>query len=51
VSEAAAVFRAARAITDADGIVKQVLALFDALAAPDGGGILTGIRPSAAGKG
>ena len=50
-SEAVAVFRAARAIINAEGIVKQVLALFDALAAADSGGILTGIRPSAAGKG
>ena len=50
-AEAIAAFRAARAITSADGIIKQVLALFDALAAADHGGILAGIRPAAEGKG
>lgn len=46
---AIAAFRAARAITSADGIVAQVLALFDALAAADQDGLLAGIRPTAAG--
>ncbi len=50
-AEAIATFRAARAITSADGIVKQVLALFDAVAVADNGRILAGIRPSAEGKG
>jgi tetratricopeptide (TPR) repeat protein len=45
-AEAATVFRAARAITSADGIVNRALALFNALAAADRGGILTGIRPA-----
>ena len=49
-AEAAAVFRAARAITSADGIVRRTLALFDALAAADRGGILAGIRPDAEGR-
>ena len=48
--EAAAAFRAARAITSADGIVRQTRALFDALAAADRGGILAGIRPDAEGR-
>ena len=48
--EAAAVFRAARAITSADGIVQQTLALFDALAAADRGGIVAGIRPEVQGR-
>jgi len=47
-AEAATVFRAARAITSADGIVRHTLALFDALAAADRGGILTGTRQAAA---
>jgi hypothetical protein len=46
---AIAAFRAARAITRADGVVGQVLALFDALAAADQDGLLAGIRPAAAG--
>ena len=46
---AIAAFRAARGITSADGVVAQVLALFDALAAADQGGLLAGIRPVAAG--
>ena len=50
-SEATAAFRAARAITSADGLVKQVLALFDVLAVADDDGILAGIRPAAAGQG
>jgi tetratricopeptide (TPR) repeat protein len=50
-AEAIAAFRAARAITSADGIVKQVLALFDALATAGHGDILAGIRPAAEGKG
>ena len=50
-AEAIAAFRAARAITSADGIVKQVLVLFDALAAADYGGMLAGIRPAAEGTG
>jgi tetratricopeptide (TPR) repeat protein len=49
-AEAIAAFRAARAVISADGIVKQVLALFDALAVTDNGGILVGIRSSAEGK-
>ena len=48
-AEAAEVFRAARAITSADGIVRQVLMLFDVLAAADRSGILAGIRPALAG--
>jgi tetratricopeptide (TPR) repeat protein len=48
--EAAAAFRAARAITSADGIVKQTLALFDALAVADRDGILAAIRPEAEGR-
>jgi tetratricopeptide (TPR) repeat protein len=43
-AEACTVFRAARAITSADGIVRRTLALFDALAAADRGGILAGTR-------
>ena len=43
-AKACAVFRAARAITSADGIVRRTLALFDALAAADRGGILAGTR-------
>src|SRR6266567_3753005 len=49
-AEAAAAFRAARAITSADGIVRATLALFDALAAADRDDILAGIRPEAAGR-
>ena len=48
--EAAALFRTARAITSADGIVTATLALFDALAAADRGGLLAGIRPDAEGR-
>ena len=50
VVEVSAVFRAARAITSADGIVRQTLALFDALAAADRGDILTGIRLEVEGR-
>jgi tetratricopeptide (TPR) repeat protein len=46
-AEACTVFRAARAITSAEGIVKRTLALFDALAAADRGGILAGTRQAA----
>ena len=42
-------FRAARAITSADGIARGPRALFDALAAADQGGILAPVRPVAAG--
>ena len=45
-AEASTVFRAARTITSADGIVNQALALFNALAATDRADILTGIRPA-----
>jgi tetratricopeptide (TPR) repeat protein len=48
-AEAATVFAAARAITSADGIIDQTLALFDALAVSDRDGILTGIRPALTG--
>jgi tetratricopeptide (TPR) repeat protein len=44
VVEASTVFRAARTITSADGIINRALALFNALAAADRGGILAGIR-------
>lgn len=50
-AEAIAAFRAARASTSADGIVKQVLALFGALEVADGSGALAGIRLAAEGKG
>ena len=43
-------FRAARAITSADGIINRTLALFDALAAADRGGILAAIRQAVAGR-
>jgi tetratricopeptide (TPR) repeat protein len=43
-AEACTVFHAARAVTSADGIVRRTLALFDALAATDRGGILAGTR-------
>ena len=43
-AEACTVFRAARAITSAEGIVRRTLALFDALAAAERGGILAGTR-------
>ena len=43
-AEACTVFRAARAITSAEGIVRRTRALFDALAAADPGGILAGTR-------
>ena len=48
-AEAAMAFRAARAITSADGIVKQTVALFDALALADRDGILAAILPEAEG--
>ena len=50
VAEAAAVFRAARAITSADGVVGQTLALLGVLAAADRDGILAGARPAAKGR-
>jgi hypothetical protein len=43
-AKAATLFRAARAITNADGVTRRALALFDALAAADHGGILAPIR-------
>lgn len=49
-AQAAAAFRAARAITGAAGIVAQVLGLFDAVAVADAGGVLTAVRPAAAGE-
>jgi len=42
-------FRAAREITSAPGIVQGILQLFDALALADKDGILTDLRPIAAG--
>jgi tetratricopeptide (TPR) repeat protein len=48
--EAAAVFRTAQAVTSAGGIIRQTLALFDALAAADRADILAEIRPAAEGK-
>jgi tetratricopeptide (TPR) repeat protein len=48
--EAATAFRAARAVTSADGITRRALALFDALAATDRGGILAPARPAAEGR-
>jgi tetratricopeptide (TPR) repeat protein len=50
-AEACTLFRAARAITIADGIVRRTLALFDALAAADRGGILAGTRQAVAAAG
>jgi tetratricopeptide (TPR) repeat protein len=47
-AEACTVFRAARSVTSADGIVRRTLALFDAQAAADQGGILAGTRQAAA---
>jgi tetratricopeptide (TPR) repeat protein len=49
-AKAATVFRAARAITTADGIIRKTLALFDALAAADPGDILAPIRPAVEGQ-
>jgi tetratricopeptide (TPR) repeat protein len=49
-AEACAAFRAARVITSAAGVVSQALALFDALAAADDGGVLDAVRPAAAGE-
>ena len=49
-AEASAMFRAARAITSADGIVRQTLALFNTLAAADRGGILAGIHQAVEGR-
>ena len=49
-AEAATAFLAARAITNADGITRRVLTLFDALAVADPGGILVPIRPAAEGR-
>jgi tetratricopeptide (TPR) repeat protein len=48
--EAATAFRAARAITTADGITRQTLALFDVLGAADPIGILAPIRAAAEGQ-
>jgi tetratricopeptide (TPR) repeat protein len=45
-AEASTVFRAARTVTSADGIVNAALALFNALAATDTAGILTRVRPA-----
>jgi tetratricopeptide (TPR) repeat protein len=50
VSEASEAFRAARAITCAEGIVARVVRLFDALAVSDETGILAPVRPAAAGE-
>jgi len=50
VSEAAAAFRAARAINRDAGIVSRVLRLFDALAAVDTAGVLEGVRAAANGQ-
>jgi hypothetical protein len=49
-AEASAMFCAARTMTSADGIVRRTLALFDALAAADRGGILVGIRQAVEGR-
>ena len=49
-AEAAMMFRAARKITSADGITRRALALINALAAADRGGILARIRPAAEGR-
>ena len=50
VAEAAAAYRAARAITKATGIVQRVLRLFDTLAQADADGILAPVRAAAAGE-
>ena len=50
LTEASETFRAARALTAADGVVTRVLRLFDAIAAADETEILTPIRPVAAGE-
>jgi tetratricopeptide (TPR) repeat protein len=47
LTEASTIFRAARTITRARGIVQRVLRLFDALAAADTAGILEPIRMAA----
>lgn len=47
---ATAAFRAARAVTSAEGIISRTLALFDVLAAADSGHVLAGIRPEIAGR-
>jgi tetratricopeptide (TPR) repeat protein len=49
-AEAAAAFRAARAITSAPGVVSQAIGLFDVLAAAGDGGVLAAVRPAAAGE-
>ena len=49
-AEASTMFHAARAMTSADGIVGRTLALFNALAAADRGGILAGIRQAVEGR-
>jgi len=49
-AKAATVFQAARAVTTADGITNRTLALFDALAAADRGGVLAPTRPAARGQ-
>ena len=48
--EASTAFRAARAITCADGIVGRVWRFFDALAAADANGTLTPVVRAAAGE-
>jgi hypothetical protein len=49
--QAKASFAAARAITRAEGIVRRVLGLFDALAICDDAGVLQPVRPAAGGDG
>ena len=44
------VYKAARAITQAAGIVRRNLRLFDALAAADFAGVLKEVRAAAAGE-
>jgi tetratricopeptide (TPR) repeat protein len=48
--EATTVFRAARAITSASGVVSQTVALLNVLTAADRNDILTAIRPAIAGQ-
>jgi tetratricopeptide (TPR) repeat protein len=50
VAAAIEAFRAARAITQAKGIVGRVVRLFDALAVADRAGVLAGVRVAAAGE-
>ena len=49
-AEAATVLHAAREITSADGITRHALALIDALAAADTGGIFARSHPAAEGR-